>query len=130
MIRTILAFALCSCALSFAQLQQHELPRVTKFDCPSYPSEAASVRLQGMVQLEVTTDGHQVSKVKLISGHPLIAGAAVENVRTWQFAEHNPTTFSVTYFYVFDGSYKRDKATNCSAKVELPSKVTVSLPRP
>jgi hypothetical protein len=49
-----------------------------------------------------------------------------QNVRTWKFADHSPTTFAVTYFYVNDGHGKRDPVTNCSAKMELPTKVTVS----
>ncbi len=79
-----------------------------------------------MVVLQVATDGHQVVDVKLTSGHPLLAPDAINNVRTWKFADHAPTTFAVKYFYVNEGHFKRDKATKCSAKMELPSQVTVS----
>jgi hypothetical protein len=99
---------------------------VTTFDCPKYPSKAESMRLQGMVILQVTTDGHQVVNVKLSSGHPVLAPDAIKNVWTWKFADHTPTTFIVKYFYVDQGNFKRDKATKCSAKMELPDKVTVS----
>ena len=57
--------------------------------------------------------------------HPLLADAAQKNVRTWKFAEHEPTSFPVTYLYVNEGKFKRDKATKCDAKLE-PGKVTVS----
>jgi len=84
------------------------------------------MRLQGVVMLQVTTDGHQVADVKLTSGHPVLAPEAIKNVQTWKFADHAPTTFNVTYLYVFEGAFKRDRVTKCDAKLELPSKVTVS----
>jgi hypothetical protein len=102
------------------------LPTVTSFDCPKYPSIAYSNRLQGAVQLQVTTDGHGVKDVKLVSGHPMIAPDAIKNVKTWKFVDHAPTTFMVTYLFTNAGNFKRDKVTNCSAKMELPTKVTIS----
>lgn len=101
-------------------------PTVTAFDCPKYPSKAESIRLQGVVVLRVTTDGHQVVDVKLTSGHPVLAPDTIKNVRIWKFADHAPTTFAVTYLYVNQGHFKRDKVTKCSAKMDLPEKVTVS----
>jgi hypothetical protein len=79
-----------------------------------------------MVKMEVTTDGHQVTGAKLLPSHPVLAEEAVKNVRTWRFADHQATTFVVTYFYVDEGHYKKDPVTKCSAKMELPAKVTVS----
>ncbi len=99
---------------------------VTKFACPEYPAEAESVHLQGMVVLEVGTDGHRVSSVRLKSGHPLLIGEAIKNVKTWEFADHAPTSFVVHYHYVNEGNYKRDPATKCSAKMDLPRTVKVS----
>jgi outer membrane biosynthesis protein TonB len=109
-----------------AQQDAATSPTVTAFDCPTYPPKAESMRLQGMVVLQVTTDGHQVVDVKLTSGHPMLAPDAIKNVRTWKFADHTPTTFAVEYLYVNQGHFKRDKATKCAAKTDLPSKVTVS----
>ena len=40
-----------------AKGQRAAKPTVTNFDCPKYPAKAESLGLQGMVQLEVTTDG-------------------------------------------------------------------------
>ena len=125
-----LVLALLTCCLALSSLIAGQdaatSPTVTAFDCPKYPSKAESMRLQGMVVLQVTTDGHQVVDVKLTSGHPALAPDAIQNVRTWKFADHAPTTFAVKYFYVNEGHFKRDKVTNCSAKMELPTKVTVS----
>jgi hypothetical protein len=125
----VLVLLACCLALPSVMAQQAAAaapPNVTSFDCPTYPSKAESMRLQGMVVLQVTTDGHQVVDVKLTSGHPVLAPDAIKNVRTWKFADHTPTTFVVKYLYVNEGHFKRDKVTKCSAKMELPSKVTVS----
>jgi hypothetical protein len=109
-----------------AQRETSSLPKVTTFECPAYPSMAASMRIIGTVKLQITTDGQQVVDVKLTSGHPVLAQDSVKNVRTWKFADHVPTTFEVTYRYVNEGEHKRDKVTKCSAKMELPTTVTVS----
>ena len=117
----------CCLALSpgVAQQAPPTLPTVTTFECPKYPQKAESMRLSGMVEMQVSTDGHKVVDVKL-KGHPVLAQAADANVRTWKFADHDATTFRTVYFYVTQGYFKRDKVTNCAAKMELPSKVTVS----
>lgn len=107
-----------------------DLPNVTTFECPTYPPKAESARLQGVVVMQVTTNGHAVSDVKIISGHPILVPDAFKNVHTWKFADHAPTTFRVDYYYVFEGHFKRDKASGCDAKMELPSKVTVSTKMP
>jgi hypothetical protein len=121
---------LCFALPLLAQDKPADLPMVTAFECPKYPSRAESMRLQGMVKMQVTTDGHTVSEVKLTSGHPVLAPDAIKNVRTWKFVDHAPTNFTVDYFYVFEGHYKRDKVTKCDAKLELPAKVTVSTTMP
>jgi hypothetical protein len=122
----LIFWCVCGAVGSFAQTDATAMPTVTTFECPKYPSDAESMRLQGTVKLQVTTDGHQVVAVKLLSGHPVLAKAADKNVRTWKFASSAPTTFSVTYVYADEGIYKRDPITKCAAKMELPAHVTVS----
>ena len=124
----VLALLTCCLATSLLMAQQNvpTTPTVTTFECPKYPSKAESMRLQGMVILQVTTDGHQVIDVKLTSGHPVLSPEAIKNVRTWKFADHPPATFTVKYFYTSEAHFKRDKVTHCSAKMELPGMVTVS----
>ncbi|MGA9980983.1 MAG: energy transducer TonB [Candidatus Sulfotelmatobacter sp.] len=98
---------------------------VTYFECPTYPLEAMAMRLQGQVFMRVTTDGKKVIDLKT-SGHPRLAQAAEENIRTWKFAEDAPKEFSITYSYVNEGKYGADPVTKCDAKMELLSKVQVS----
>jgi protein TonB len=53
---------------------------------PIYPQEAKDKRIQGTVRLHViiAKDG-SVGQVELISGHPLLAVAALEAVRQWKY---------------------------------------------
>ncbi|MEW5978069.1 MAG: energy transducer TonB [Acidobacteriota bacterium] len=53
---------------------------------PTYPLLAREARIEGRVILEaiIGKDG-QVTEVKLLSGHPLLVGAAIEAVRLWRY---------------------------------------------
>jgi outer membrane biosynthesis protein TonB len=113
-----------------AQNDASALPVVTKFDCPQYPQKAREAHVAGVVIMRITTDGHAVSDVKIMRGAQILQPFAEANVRTWKFADHPPTTFTVTYVYTYDGNYKKDPVTKCAAKMELPEKVTVSTESP
>lgn len=76
--------------------------------------------------MRVTTDGHAVIDVKVISGPQILAQPAESNVRSWKFADHQPTTLTVTYVYADEGNYKKDPVTKCAAKMDLPEHVTIS----
>jgi hypothetical protein len=98
---------------------------ITAFECPTYPQSARKIRLQGMVRIQVTTDGKKIINLK-VTGHPMLAEAAEKNIRTWKFADDAPTNFSVTYLYVNEGEYESDPVYKCRAKLQLPNKVEVS----
>ena len=61
-------------------------PKVIKKTPPAYPPDAKEARIQGTVVLAIRigTDGF-VSHIELVSGHPLLVGAAVDSVKTWEF---------------------------------------------
>ena len=122
----VVLICILSLQLAVGQQETKTLPTVTNFECPKYPAKAKSMRLQGLVLMQVTTDGHRVTDVKVTSGHPVLADDAAKNARTWEFAQHSAMTFPVTYLYVNQGEFKQDPTTQCSAKMELPAKVTVS----
>ena len=65
------------------QVQEANL---TKKVMPVYPDLARSVRLQGHVVLAIVIgkDG-SVEEIKLVSGHPLLAPAAMEAVKQWTY---------------------------------------------
>jgi Gram-negative bacterial TonB protein C-terminal len=127
-----LAFLVCFLAPLLVDAQQStpSLPTVTKLDCPQYPEKARSIHISGIVIMRVTTDGHAVKDVKVIRASEILAPFAEANVRTWKFADHQPTAFTVTYVYTFEGNYKKDPATKCTAKMKLPETVTVSTENP
>ena len=51
---------------------------------PIYPTLARQMRIQGVVQIDavVAVDGH-MRELRVVSGHPLLAPAAIEAVRQW-----------------------------------------------
>jgi periplasmic protein TonB len=54
---------------------------------PPYPELAKRARIQGVVRLQavIAADG-TVQRLQVVSGHPLLAGAAVEAVRQWRYS--------------------------------------------
>ena len=53
---------------------------------PRYPEDAREARVQGTVVLKVNIDKEgNVYKTELITGHPLLAPAAIEAVRQWKY---------------------------------------------
>ena len=53
---------------------------------PQYPDDARQTRIQGLVVLKalIDTDG-DVKELTLVSGHPLLAPAALEAVKQWKY---------------------------------------------
>jgi len=53
---------------------------------PAYPPLARQARIQGTVllQAEISKDG-QIENLRLISGHPMLAPAAIEAVKQWRY---------------------------------------------
>ncbi|MGJ5819392.1 M56 family metallopeptidase [Paludibaculum fermentans] len=69
----------------FERPQEPEKP--VSSSLPVYPALAKLGRVQGnvMVELSVRSDG-SVSEATLMGGHPLLAKAALEAVKSWKFA--------------------------------------------
>jgi hypothetical protein len=82
-----------------AQQAHVALPMVASAQVPLYPPTARVANVEGVVHLKATTDGHHVISIQVEDGHKLLADFAEENLRTWQFSPHEPTTFTVTYSY-------------------------------
>jgi hypothetical protein len=82
-----------------AQESKQDLPVVLDAPVPFYPQNARMAHIEGVVRLEVSTDGEAVSGVELFSGPLILAMAAKENVKTWRLRWHSRTTFQVTFRY-------------------------------
>jgi TonB family protein len=53
---------------------------------PVYPAIAAKMRVEGTVKLDITIDPDgSVADVKVVSGHQLLASAAMEAVKKWRY---------------------------------------------
>jgi protein TonB len=53
---------------------------------PAYPALARSARIQGVVVLEamISKQG-TIENLRLLSGHPMLAPAAIDAVRQWRY---------------------------------------------
>jgi periplasmic protein TonB len=53
---------------------------------PTYPPLARSARIQGQVVLQamISPQG-MIEKLRVLSGHPMLAPAAIEAVRQWRY---------------------------------------------
>ena len=53
---------------------------------PEYPVDAKDQRVQGAVVLKVNLDREgNVANIQLVTGHPLLAPAAIEAVKQWKY---------------------------------------------
>ena len=56
---------------------------------PEYPPDAKEQKIQGVVLMRAIIDrGGNVSNIQLISGHPLLAPAAMEAVKQWKYRSY------------------------------------------
>ena len=53
---------------------------------PDYPADAKQARIQGTVVMRMIVDKEgNVANIELISGHSLLAPAAIDAVRLWKY---------------------------------------------
>lgn len=117
-------------AVSAAQVAEppQKLPVVKSGEMPFYPPLANAARIQGDIHLRVTTDGSGVASVVVESGQPMLAKAAQDNVRTWKFEAHEPTSFPTLFAYHLLGepNCKTDKSGNGEVHLNLPTQVDIT----
>jgi hypothetical protein len=117
------------------QQSDAELPKVSGAWVPDYPPLAAAAHIQGLVTLRVSTDGKHVATFDSESGAALLVLAAKENINTWEFAPHKPTSFDIKFEYKLTG-YHCEGSCDChhdeeaSTVLHLPTLVELSTPMP
>ena len=107
------------------------LPKIVSASVPFFPPLARQTRIDGTVMLRVSTDGQHVSAAEAESGHRLLVNAAKENVKTWQFESHTPTSFEVEFHYRLlpikcDAQCACDSEEKESVLLLLPANVEIS----
>ena len=111
--------------------QKRILPSVASANVPFYPRIPQMAHIEGVIRLRISTDGNRPSSIKVESGQPMLAQAAKENVETWRFDRHSPTTFETTFRYRLLPS-KCDSDCNCdslekdSVQLKLPTDAEVA----
>jgi TonB family protein len=97
----------------------------------AYPRLGTAAQLTGTVKLQVVVgEQGKVSTAEIISGHPLLARAAQENVKTWVFTRccgsDRPTTSpSIEFTYVFKLEGVADYRPQTRFRYEHPYRVTI-----
>jgi TonB family protein len=122
-------FTICATALP-AQVAEppQKLPVVKSGEMPFYPPLPRMAHVEGEVLLRVTTDGSGVASVIVESGQPMLAKAAQDNVRTWKFEPHDPTSFSTLFSYHLLTDFKCEpgKPNNGEFHIKLPTEVEIT----
>ena len=115
---------------AFSIAQTTHVPVVTSGEMPLYPLLARQAEIEAEVQLRVTTDGSRPVSVAIESGQPMLAKAAQENVKTWTFLKHEPTTFETHFSYSLtkDASCEPGKPENARVLLDLPNRVEITAP--
>jgi|SRR5580692_1120515 hypothetical protein len=108
-----------------------KLPEVKSGDMPFYPSLLRIAQVEGEVDLRVTTDGSGVVSITSDYGNLLLVKAAEDNVRTWKFEKHDPTSFATVFFYHLNKemvtySCDPDEPDNGTVILKLPGAVDIT----
>jgi TonB family protein len=83
--RIMLLPVVCFCLFAVALLHA-DTRKSVKTVPPVYPAIAVKMKVEGTVKLDATIDPDgNVSDVKVVSGHQLLAPAAVEAVKKWKY---------------------------------------------
>ena len=108
-------------------------PVVKSADLPLYPPLARQARIEGTVQMQVTTDGVVITNLTASGAHKLLVNAAEDNVKTWHFCRHRPQTFTITFVYKLEkpevyGFVNPTVLLELPARVEIHTKMPMAMP--
>jgi TonB family protein len=94
-------------ALCIGMAAQTDEPILISVQLPKYPPLAHQARIEGIVKLTFTlsANAEEPMNIKIVSGHPMLKGAAMDNVKTWRFENHHavPRKYETTVRYRLSG---------------------------
>jgi len=112
MVSRFVLLAALLCGVAYGQPSPSLLPKAAV--APNYPPLAALASVSGSVIVRVRVAGNgTVARTRVVSGHPLLRGAAVEAARKWRFASASTPsrTARMTFKFVLlpdrDRSYQQ-----------------------
>ena len=116
--------------LFLAAAPQPELRSPVHVESLRYPALARQARIGSDVTIlgDIDSDGRVSGWPILLTGHPLLAQTAIENLRTWRFQPGPKGQVKITYHFVIEGEesdYSQDVT-----KFDFPDSVTVSVHPP
>ncbi len=84
--KSIFVMLIAAFCLFAATLLHADTRKSVKTVPPAYPAIALKMKIEGTVKLDVTIepDG-SVADVKVVSGHQLLASAAMDAVKKWRY---------------------------------------------
>jgi Gram-negative bacterial TonB protein C-terminal len=122
LILALLASIVLPCA---AQGPEADHPVVLDAAVPFYPNNAQLAHIEGVVRLQVSTNGETASRIQLLDGPSILATAAKENVKTWRLKWHSQATFVATFRYKLLPDFACE-ADNGTVVLRLPLEVEVT----
>lgn len=108
-----------------AQEPEADHPVVLDAAVPFYPNNARLAHIEGVVRLQVSTNGETVSRIDFLDGPLILATPAKENVKTWRLRWHSQATFVATFRYRLLPDFGCE-ADNGTVVLHLPFEVEVS----
>ena len=90
--------------ICIAVAAQTDEPQLATVDMPKYPPLAHQARIEGVVKLTFILPANSPvpTNIEVVSGHPVLRAAAVDNLKTWRFENH----FAVERKYETTFSYR------------------------
>jgi TonB family protein len=94
-------------------------------ESPIYPPLAVAARIVGDVLLaaRIDSDGG-VTLSYVVSGHPLLVQAALDNLKKWKFQPGESQEMEITYHFKVNGTPGNYPQSECT--FDLPNSVTIS----
>jgi TonB family protein len=84
--KCLFALPIAAFCLFAATLLHADARKSVKTVPPAYPAIALKMRIEGTVKLDVTIDPDgSVADIKVVSGHQLLAPAAMDAVKKWRY---------------------------------------------
>jgi len=118
--------AMCLVCGAKPQADTTAVPCVRHVESLVYEPIARLTGIKGDVVLQIQIDqAGDVGQMQLISGHPLLAKQAENNLKSWQFISGAATTLTVKYEFRFAGA-PADREPISIVSFDLPYRVRVT----